>query len=110
MRLQDQALLALSTLASQKGSAGGRLEDFADAVVGLGRAFEVFVGSNLLANFLALQQDIRLCVWPMRLLVTYLLWSDWLLRGLCKLFNSLGVMSQVVLAAHENDGKTLAEV
>jgi len=52
--LQNQALLALSALAGQQGGTGSGLEDFADTLVGLGRALEVFVGTNLLANFLAL--------------------------------------------------------
>ena len=52
--LQDQALLALSALASQEGGTGGRFEDFTDALVCLGRAFKVFVGTNLLADFLTL--------------------------------------------------------
>ena len=52
--LQDQALLALSTLASQQGGAGGRLKHFADTLIGLGRTLEVFVGTDLLADFLTL--------------------------------------------------------
>lgn len=52
--LQNQALLALSTLASEQSSTGGRLEHLTHAVVGLGRALEVLVGTNLLADFLTL--------------------------------------------------------
>lgn len=52
--LQDQTLLALSALAGQQSGASGGLKDLTDAVVGLGRAFEVFVGTDLLANFLTL--------------------------------------------------------
>ena len=55
--LQDQALLALSTLPGQQGRTGGRLKDFTDALVGLGRAFEIFVGTDLLTNFLALNRS-----------------------------------------------------
>jgi hypothetical protein len=51
--LQDQALVLLLLL-RQEGSSGGRFEDFADTLIGLGRAFEVFVGTNLLAHFLTL--------------------------------------------------------
>jgi hypothetical protein len=52
-RLQNQALVLLLLLC-QECSPGSRFEDFADAVVGFGRAFEVFVGTDLLAHFLAL--------------------------------------------------------
>ena len=52
--LQNQALLALAALAGQQGCTGSGFEDFADTLVGLGRALEVFVGTNLLANFLTL--------------------------------------------------------
>ena len=52
--LHDQALLALAALAGQKSSTSGRLEDLTHAVVGLGRAFEILVCTDLLANFLTL--------------------------------------------------------
>jgi hypothetical protein len=46
-----------------------------------------------------------------RLPVTpYLFGCDWLLRCLGQLFNGLLVVSKIVLATDENDGKTLAEV
>lgn len=51
--LQDQALVLL-LLFGQESCARGRLEYLADTMVGLGRAFEVFVGADLLANFLTL--------------------------------------------------------
>ena len=51
--LQDQALVFLLLL-GQQGGTGGGFEDFANAVVGLGRALEVLVCTNLLADFLAL--------------------------------------------------------
>jgi hypothetical protein len=53
--LQDQALLAFTALSCQQCSTGGTFEDFANSLVGLGRAFKVFVGSDLLADFLALE-------------------------------------------------------
>lgn len=52
--LQNQALLALSTLAGEQSSTGGGLEHLTHAVVGLGRAFEILVGTDLLADFLTL--------------------------------------------------------
>lgn len=42
--------------------------------------------------------------------VTYLLRGDGLLRGLGELFNSLGVVAQILLAANKDNGETLAEV
>jgi hypothetical protein len=51
--LQDQALVLL-LLFGQESCSRGRLEHLADAMVGLGRAFEIFVGADLLANFLTL--------------------------------------------------------
>lgn len=53
-KLHDQALLALAALAGQESSTGSRLEDLTHTVVGLGRAFEILVGTDLLANFLTL--------------------------------------------------------
>jgi hypothetical protein len=41
---------------------------------------------------------------------TYLLRGDRLLRGLGELLDSLGVVTQILLAADEDDGKALAEV
>jgi hypothetical protein len=41
---------------------------------------------------------------------TYLLWGDGLLAGLVKLLDRLGIETQVLLAANENDGETGAEV
>ena len=57
--LQDQALVLLLLL-SQEGCACGRLENFADAMVGFGRAFEILVSTDLLADFLALHTNISL--------------------------------------------------
>lgn len=57
-RLQDQALLALSTLSGEKGSTSRRFENFANTLVGFGRAFEVLVGANLLSNFLTLRKKL----------------------------------------------------
>lgn len=53
--LQDQALLAFTALSRQQSSTGGAFEDFANSLVDLGRAFEVFVGSDLLADLLTLE-------------------------------------------------------
>ena len=55
--LQNQAFLALSGPAGQQGGTSSGFEDFADPLVGLGRALEIFVGTNLLANFLTLNDS-----------------------------------------------------
>lgn len=41
---------------------------------------------------------------------TYLFGSDRALGGLVQLLNGLGVMAQILLAANEDDGETLAEM
>lgn len=48
-------LAAAATLARQESSAGGVLEHLADTLIGLGRALEVLVGANLLADLLTLK-------------------------------------------------------
>ena len=55
--LQHHALVLLAgtTAARQQSGASGVLEDLADTLVGLGRALEVLVGTNLLANLLTLR-------------------------------------------------------
>jgi hypothetical protein len=40
----------------------------------------------------------------------YLLGRDWLLRSLVQLLNRLLVVSQILLATHEDDGEARAEV
>lgn len=93
-RLQDQALLAarLGLFARHESSAGGVLKDLADTLAGSGRALKVLVSANLLADLLTLLRQNRL------------------LAGLAKLLDDLGFVAQILLAADENDGKTLAEV
>jgi hypothetical protein len=55
-RLQDQAPILLLLLCQERSS-GGTFENFADALIGLGRAFKVFVGTNLPAHFLTLWEQ-----------------------------------------------------
>lgn len=54
--LQDQALLvaALAAAAREESGARGVLENLTDTLVGPGRALEVLVGTNLLADLLTL--------------------------------------------------------
>lgn len=59
--LQDRALLAFTALSCQQSSTGGAFKDFANSLVGLGRALEVFVGPNLLADFLTLDRSGQTC-------------------------------------------------
>lgn len=59
--LQDQALLVLLLLGQERG-AGSGFEDFADTFVGLGRALEVLVGADLLADFLTLEYSMLVSV------------------------------------------------
>lgn len=59
VRLENQAALALlaASLALdglQESSTSGSLEDLTNTLVGAGRALEVLVGTNLLADFLTL--------------------------------------------------------
>jgi hypothetical protein len=59
--LQKQALALLAGLLAGAGleqsRAGGRLEDLADTLIGTGRALEVLVGTDLLADLLTLLKD-----------------------------------------------------
>ena len=52
--LQDSALLLALVGLGQERSPGGSLEDLTDTLVGARRAFEVLVGTDLLANLLTL--------------------------------------------------------
>lgn len=68
------------------------LKHLADTLVGLGRALEVLVGTNLLADLLTLFR------------------RDRLLARLTQLFNCLRVVAQILLAANQDDGQALAKV
>jgi hypothetical protein len=48
---------ALAAAAGQESSAGCVLKHLADTLVGLGRALEVLVGANLLADLLTLEDE-----------------------------------------------------
>lgn len=54
--LQNHTLDLLLLLAGEQGSTGCVLKDLPDAFVGLGRAFEIFYSTNLLADFLSLDR------------------------------------------------------
>jgi hypothetical protein len=48
--------MLLCLLGLQQGRTGGGLEDLTDTLVGPGGALQVLVGTDLLADFLALQK------------------------------------------------------
>lgn len=111
--LKDEALLLL-LLAGGESGAGSVLKDFSDALVGLGRALDVLLGANLVLDLS--------CLWVCMLVnargaeegcaeqKTYLILGDGGLRSLVKLFDGLSVVSKILLATDENDGKALAKV
>lgn len=68
--LQDEALVLLLLL-GQESCSRGRLEDLAHTMVGLGRAFQIFVSADLLANFLALCSWISLGIAQGRRLLAF---------------------------------------
>jgi hypothetical protein len=68
------------------------LEDFPNSFVGLGRAFQVLLSTNLLADILSLLRGHRL------------------LGGLVQLLDGLLVIPKIFLASNEDDGKALTEV
>jgi hypothetical protein len=68
------------------------LEDLANTLVGLGRALEVLVGLDLLADLLTLLR------------------RDGLLASLPQLLDGLLVVSEILLASDEDDRQALAEV
>ena len=71
---------------------GGVLKHLTNALSGLGRAFKVSNGTNLLGNSHTL------------------LSRDWALAGLAELVNNLGIVSKILLAANKDGGQVLAEV
>jgi hypothetical protein len=61
LSLQNHALRLLTALtldSLEEGSSGGSFEDFTDTLVGAGRALQVLVGANLLADFLTLARGL----------------------------------------------------
>lgn len=113
LSLQEQAAFAvprgLLLVHLQQSRAGGGLKDLANTLVGAGRALEVLVGTDLLANFLTLHGQLAR---PLSTIKkdAYLLRADGLLGGLVQLLNGLGVVAQILLAANKDDWEALAEV
>ena len=87
------------------------LKDLADSLVGLGRALDVLLGADLVLDLSGLCGCVLVCVkWFMSCHKTYLVLGDGGLRSLVELLNGLLVVSEILLATDEDDGKTLAEV
>jgi hypothetical protein len=42
--------------------------------------------------------------------LSYLFWGNWLLAGLVELFDSLLIITQILLATDEDDGEATAEM
>ena len=89
--LEDEATLLLLAR-GEEGGTGGVLKDLLDTVSRPGGALKVFVGADLLRDS-----------------VTLLL-GHGLLLVLGELLDGLLVVSQIPLAADEDDGQSLAEV
>lgn len=102
--------MALLASLGQQRRAGGSFENLADTLVGSCGAFQVLVGSNLLADFLTLETPMSAIRAPRPVEGAYLFGGDRLLRGLVQLFVGLGVVTEVHLAADKDDGEALAEV
>lgn len=121
--LEDQALVLLATsFPLQQGCASGVLKYLPDALVGLGRALEILVGTNLLADLLALLGSNRLLA-CLSEFCSQCQHRVCLVRPLCQdrwehriedrvvlTLDGLVVVTQILLAADEDDGETLAEV
>lgn len=92
-KLEDGAAFPLGAAASlDERCAGCVFKDFADALAGLGGALEVSDGADLLCDGHAL------------------FGRDGALGGLAEFVDDLGVVSEVLFAADEDDGEVLAEV
>lgn len=81
-------MAALAAGAGHESGARGVLKDLADASAGSGRALQVLVGTNLLGNSLGVLRGNRLLV------------------GCPQGLDGVGVVSQIGLAADQDDGKT----
>lgn len=121
--------MLLLAAAGQQSRAGGVLEHPLHTLARPGRALEVLVGTNLLANVLTLYRLLAaVCTsnrrrgcscWPIggedlcvsiepiwgkaEIGTTYLLRGDGLLAGLTQLLRGLGIVTQILFAANEDD-------
>jgi len=106
----DDALLALGSPAAQECSTSSILEDLSHTLTGTGGAFEVVASADLLSDC----HTLCFCVSSKRgldkLNATDLFRGHRTLVGLPEFLDSLGVTSQVLLAANKDDGQTGAKV
>lgn len=88
-RLQNKALLvaALAGGARHESSASGVLKDLADTAASSSRALQVLVCADLLSNSLSVRRGNRLLV------------------GCPQGLDGVGIVSQISLAADQDDGK-----
>jgi hypothetical protein len=111
-RLQDQALLAAATplLSWGEGSTGSVLKDLTDTLVGLGRALDVLLGTDLVLDLsgLCIVWVVGSCL--IERVKTHLLLGNGSLRGLVKFLDGLLIVSKILLTSNEDDGKALAEM
>lgn len=115
--LQNKALLvaALAAGARHEGGTSGMLKDLTNTVAGSGRALQVLVGTDLLSNGLSLDGNTRSAYLVLRGSLydgtkTHVLGGNGLLVGGPQSLDGVGVVSQIVLAADQDDGKARAEV
>lgn len=109
--LEDEALGLLPLLSGGESGTSGVLEDFPDTLVGLGRALDVLLGTNLVLDLSCLRLgQYAGCFWLMGAACAHLLLGDRSLRGLVEFLDGLGIVSKILLATNKDDGKTLAEV
>jgi len=90
--LKDEALGVLLLCPAEESRASGVLEDLTDTLTSLGAALEVVTSTNFLSNGHTL------------------FWGNGSLVSFPELVNGLGITSEILLAADEDDGQALAEV
>jgi hypothetical protein len=100
-------LAALDAAGLGEGGAGGSLEHLAHALSRLGRALDVAGGADALADLLSLGW---LAMARRRRASAHLFRRHGLLAGLVQLLDGLGIESEILLAAHQDDGQAGAEV
>lgn len=109
-RLQNKALLvaALAGGARHESSAGGVLKDLANTAAGSSRALQVLVSTDLLGNSLSLYRwecQFRQSKSSVQAECTHVRRGNRLLVGCPQGLDGVGIVSQIGLAADQDDGK-----
>ena len=87
------------------------LKHLTDTLVGLGRALKVFLSSDNLLDGITLDElSVSIATHSDGTRKSYLSLGDGLLRRLGELLDGLLVVTQILLAANEDDGESVAEV